>query len=691
MIAEISVWFIPLAKYILASFALLLFYKAFLRKYATFKESRVFLLSISVLAIAITQFQVEVPVPDFLLKPMQTTLTPIQTSLKPIQSTAEISKAAPVQTAIQKSNVGQQTKSTPLPVETKNTLTAFFQQFSISEWVLMVYLLVSGLLFLNLLVQYIKINRLKRTGFRSTWNQLPLVVHAKVSSPFSSGRTVFLPENMHQSQKEVVIQHENWHIQHKHYFDVFFQEICTCLFWFNPFLWSIRKELRSVHEFQADRSVLNEGCDLFRYQTIILQEVMGSHFRLANGFNQSFTKKRFIQMKNNEPKRTSIARRLLLLPYLLVLFGLFCVTPGIGQSNGRPTLVTKVTTFDKNGKPSMTQKVSMDINAKDLNKKEVDLFLDSISKQADLLIPILSKLEKGGISTQPKAFDQFLQALNLKINNQVITQNDLPKEFLEQIKPEDFGEMKTYLGETKTKVEKLKLDQSLSEEAKAMQSMNLMQGFLNLGIVQKVMPGMLQFATKVLESTFSSVAQGGLNKLALLQNPNPIHSDIADMAVVDGSRKSMTKQPEPVPVYVNPYCKLSDELFEWSKEPFGEIRLVSIERKKTETIVTLSIPIYQDQWIQFSNNFAIVNQKNGDRYKIRGVENMPMNTEVFFHDVANRMLLAKLIFPPIKSNVTMVDILEETSNGWGFRDIRVADYKPNAQIIGRTKGGKEYK
>src|SRR5574344_1380684 len=123
MIAAISVWFIPLAKYIAASLALLLFYKAFLRKYATFKESRVFLLSISVLAIAITQFQVEVPVPDFLLKPMQTTLTPIQTSLKPIQSTAEISQAAPVQTAIQKSNVGQQTKSTPLPVETKNTLT----------------------------------------------------------------------------------------------------------------------------------------------------------------------------------------------------------------------------------------------------------------------------------------------------------------------------------------------------------------------------------------------------------------------------------------------------------------------------------------------------------------------------------------------------------------------------------------
>ena len=690
MIAAISVWFIPLAKYILASFALLLFYKAFLRKYATFKESRVFLLSISVLAIAITQFQVEVAVPDFLLKPMQTTLTPIQTSLKPIQSTAEISQAAPV----------QQTKSTPLPVETKDSITAFFQQFSISEWLLMVYLLVSGLLFLNLLVQYIKINRLKRTGLRSTWNQLPLVVHAKVSSPFSSGRTVFLPENMHQSQREVVIQHENWHIQHKHYFDVFFQEICTCLFWFNPFLWSIRKELRSVHEFQADRSVLNEGCDLFRYQTIILQEVMGSHFRLANGFNQSFTKKRFIQMKNNEPKRTSIARRLLLLPYLLVLFGLFCVTPGIGQSNGRPTVVTKVTTFDKNGKPSMTQKVSMDINAKDLNKKDVDLFLDSISKQADLLIPILSKLEKGGLSTQPKAFDQFLQALNFKINNQVITQNDLPKEFLEQIKPEDFGEMKTYLGDTKKTVDKLKLDQTLSEEDKALQSMNLMQGFLNLGIVQKVMPGMLQFATKVLESTFSSVAQGGLNKLALLQNPSYTKMDVEGGLVEDAlvedayfktnkSIRSNKTEAEPVPVYVNPYCKLSDELFEWSKEPFGDIRLVSIEKKKTETIVTLSMPIYQDHWIQFRNNFSIVNQKNGDRYKIRGVENIPMNTEVFFHDVANRMLLAKLIFPPLKSNASVVDILEETSNGWEFRDIRVADFKPNAS--GGTKGGKVYK
>ena len=72
---------------------------------------------------------------------------------------------------------------------------------------------------------------------------------------------------------------------------------------------------------------------------------------------------------------------------------------------------------------------------------------------------------------------------------------------------------------------------------------------------------------------------------------------------------------------------------------------------------------------------------------IRRVENLPFNTEIFFQDVNQQMLIATLIFPPIKRRTKIIDIVEvlnpkkeaiEGNIGWSFRNIEVSDYKPGA-------------
>lgn len=52
--------------------------------------------------------------------------------------------------------------------------------------------------------------------------------------------------------QDVLIEHELQHIMNKHYIDLLVSNIYTVLFWFNPFVNLLNKELQAIHEFQAD-------------------------------------------------------------------------------------------------------------------------------------------------------------------------------------------------------------------------------------------------------------------------------------------------------------------------------------------------------------------------------------------------------------------------------------------------------
>jgi len=697
MIYEALPWIFSIGKYILASAALLFFYRVLFRKNATYNESRVFLLSIAICAVLVSQFHIAVTTPE--VKIIEVYSTPTKVLAASTSNAAKNSAGAseikmthqPTTAALARVEASENNRFAGL-----NRLLATLEE-SIGLILLSIYLLVACILGLNLLLQYGGILKLKRKGRSVFRENLRLVIHPAITCPFSFGKTIFLPENLKDNQLEVILEHESWHIRHKHYVDVLIQEISTCLFWFNPIQWLIRKDLRSIHEFQADRSVLDKGCDLFRYQTIILEEVMGNHIRLANGFNQSFTKKRFIQMKNQEPSKLSAIRKLMLVPFLTLLFASFCFVQGQSQvikvekkttktgADGKTETVT-VTTVD-------TVKMSM---KKDLNGYQSQKVLDSISTLTKRVLPILKKLEKTDLAKNPEALDELLEAMNVKVNNKTITHDNISKEVVSSLKPEDFMEMDKFMVSAQDYIKNNLSELQGQTNASQIASQDFMNQFGKLSIVQKMMPEVL----KILNSMMNTMTQG-MTSSGRLMMPGTTPSGRIINNQLQSSLSSNTptfkteSNPEPVPVYINPYCKLSDELFEWSKEPFGRERLVSIERKSSETVVTLSIPIYLDQWIRFSNKFQLVNKKNGDRYTIRRVENMPLNTEIFFHDVDLRMVLAKVIFPPLKQNVKIIDIVDnsesdEYASEWSLRDVKLSDYKPGSNKEATGSGAKVY-
>lgn len=128
----------------------------------------------------------------------------------------------------------------------------------------------------------------------------------------------------HKIPKEVML-HEETHAKQKHALDILFIELMQVVFWFNPLLYFIKKDIKLNHEFLADQAVLKTGTDTKSYQHILLafsasntMEDAQTH-HLANAINYSLIKKRFTVMKSHTSNTVKWVKGLIILPVLAVL------------------------------------------------------------------------------------------------------------------------------------------------------------------------------------------------------------------------------------------------------------------------------------------------------------------------------------------------------------------------------------
>ena len=117
-----------------------------------------------------------------------------------------------------------------------------------------------------------------------------------------------------------IMRHEMSHIEHGHSWDILFAEAMMILQWFNPFIYQYKKELQSLHEYQADRDVVATGVDKKNYMMLIVQQCTAGDFsRMSNNFSLILTKKRIKMITKNEKAKGLWWRLLATLPVLAVL------------------------------------------------------------------------------------------------------------------------------------------------------------------------------------------------------------------------------------------------------------------------------------------------------------------------------------------------------------------------------------
>jgi biopolymer transport protein ExbD len=183
---------------------------------------------------------------------------------------------------------------------------------------LFVALLASMTGFLRILLLFRKVPVISRDGFR-------LLIAPDDIPAFSLGRYLFISKRDFETNGDTILTHEQAHFRYGHFYDLLLLEVVKIIYWFNPVIYWLIRELKAIHEFQADDSTINNGIDATKYQLLIIQKCVGhQRFALANSFNHCQIKKRITMMnkqKSNKAWKWKAAAFLPMLALLLMAFG----------------------------------------------------------------------------------------------------------------------------------------------------------------------------------------------------------------------------------------------------------------------------------------------------------------------------------------------------------------------------------
>jgi|GEM_PF-671943 len=143
--------------------------------------------------------------------------------------------------------------------------------------------------------------------------------------PFSFFRFVFLHnETSSHSGFSQILAHEKVHITQRHSLDLILAHALTIIQWFNPFAWLINKAMKTNHEYIADRSVVEQGYELFDYQSLLLKQMISIRsVELVNNFNLINIKKRIAMMTKIKSGLAAQLKALVVIPAAMFVFFFF--------------------------------------------------------------------------------------------------------------------------------------------------------------------------------------------------------------------------------------------------------------------------------------------------------------------------------------------------------------------------------
>ena len=142
-------------------------------------------------------------------------------------------------------------------------------------------------------------------------------------APFSWMRYIVMNRDDYAAQDAAILAHERGHIRLRHSWDVLLVDLLTALQWFNPSIWMLRQDLRSIHEYEADGEVLSQGINARQYQYLLISKATGiGGYSIANGINHSTLKKRIHMMTNRKSKGSHLLKLLAIVPIVGMVLAL---------------------------------------------------------------------------------------------------------------------------------------------------------------------------------------------------------------------------------------------------------------------------------------------------------------------------------------------------------------------------------
>ncbi|MBQ8736256.1 MAG: energy transducer TonB [Bacteroidaceae bacterium] len=275
----------------------------------------------------------------------------------------------------------------PYLVDTPQTnevaLTSEPYSVSLTEVLFLIYIIGGAYFMFRYLLAIFRTVRTIRQSHKVTTesiNGTHILVNSSLSNSCSWLNWVLLtPTDV---EKRSILTHEQAHIRLRHSYDKMLCEIIVRLLWFVPFGWMLREDLSDIHEYEADRSVMDAGFDIEEYCKLLIHRA--THINITpvvNSFNESKTKQRIARIFQPKSSRLSVLKAFYLLPLLAIAV---VAVAGEKQKDEGYNLYVNTTTEEEpliviNGKiidiptPSQPQTILQEYIESHLNIKPEDI------------------------------------------------------------------------------------------------------------------------------------------------------------------------------------------------------------------------------------------------------------------------------------------------------------------------------
>ena len=206
----------------------------------------------------------------------------------------------------------------------KNGFSFFTQLFTWQNAVIFFYVLIALVIFTRFAMAILKVNRLRKKYSAEKVDDFYFFNTTEPGTPFSFFNWLFWNRNIELESTEghKIFRHEVFHIQQKHTLDILVTEFLTMLFWFNPFYHLVKKELKTIHEFLADRYAINKSDDS-TYAELLLMHALNTKYKIVNPFFHNQIKRRIAMITSSKKTSYQYLRKVMVLPLAAIVTLLF--------------------------------------------------------------------------------------------------------------------------------------------------------------------------------------------------------------------------------------------------------------------------------------------------------------------------------------------------------------------------------
>lgn len=174
--------------------------------------------------------------------------------------------------------------------------------------------------FLVFAVQLLRFWRETKSGLRTKDEYgNTVIIRGGDFAPYSFFHYIIISAADYERLREPILAHEQAHISLGHSWDLMILQLVTIVQWFNPFVYLLGRDLKAVHEYEADSAVLQLGIDAKTYQLLLVTKAVAGRLQtIGNNLSHHSLKKRITMMHKKNSNRWLMTKGVIL-PILMAM------------------------------------------------------------------------------------------------------------------------------------------------------------------------------------------------------------------------------------------------------------------------------------------------------------------------------------------------------------------------------------